>query len=197
MVIITGSREEVTQRLLHNGVALLTNVHSLMHTGQVLQLPEEARALSFTDQPEYYGSRRVHQQVASAPVLPTMRLGEFANALELAIEVFLGLDCFNPPLCFNDRCVQFYREGSIGIEPHRDSGTFRNLIVLYGLAGSGRFSVYDELGGQPKVQLSIVPGSLLLLMAPGFRGGDSRPIHGVNAIRGPRYVLGMRQKVED
>jgi hypothetical protein len=91
--------------------------------------------------------------------------------------------------------VQKYRPGSLGITPHVDGKTHRNIIALTVLDGYGDFYVCKDRAGNNPEPVDMSPGNLFFMRANGFRAHENTPFHYVNNIRGERYVLGIRQKV--
>lgn len=156
-----------------------------------------AQALRYEEQAREFGKRKVRQDVWSAPVRQGSELDGLADQLQDAIESLLGYESFDAPLQFNHRNIQRYEHNSHGIDPHKDHHHNYNLVALFGLAGEGTFTLYDELGGSPRLELIIRPNSLLLMKAPGFCGEQKCPWHGVSKIvggdDGQRYLLGLRQ----
>lgn len=101
---------------------------------------------------------------------------------------------FESPVRFNDLMLQRYSSGEIGITPHRDRTSYRNVICLFVLAGRGRFGVCADRSGNASRELSNAPGELILTRAPGFLQSSARPFHFVRDIVEPRYVFGLRHK---
>lgn len=186
------AREVLVSQLLTDGVVVVANAFS---QADAERLAAAADTLEYEAQPEVYGMRRVRQQVASVALPESGVLAEFADTVECEIAAKLGAEAFGTPLHFNHRNIQRYLDGTLGIEPHRDESSNVNLIVLCGLSGSGRFAIYDELGDQARLRVPILPGSILLMVAPGFYGRGYRPVHGVDEILGTRYLVGLRQHV--
>lgn len=93
---------------------------------------------------------------------------------------------------FNDLIVQRYPEGSRGISPHRDHLRYSGLVVLITLCGAAPFHVCDDRSGAGAKELAMPPGGAVLLAAPGFAGGRSRPFHFLGAVTQPRISLGIR-----
>lgn len=101
---------------------------------------------------------------------------------------------FEGRLAFNDLMLQRYSVGEVGITPHRDRTSYRNLVCLFVLEGEGRFYVCDDRSGSGAREIPHAAGDVLLMRAPGFQGSDERPFHFVRDIRSPRYVFGLRQE---
>jgi hypothetical protein len=101
---------------------------------------------------------------------------------------------FESAVEFNDLMLQRYAPGEIGITPHRDRRSYRNVICLFVLAGLGRFGVCADRSGQSAREISNAPGEVILTRAPGFLGSGTRPFHFVRDISEPRYVFGLRHE---
>ena len=96
-----------------------------------------------------------------------------------------GLATYTP----NEVHLQRYRPGSFGITPHLDGKRYRRLVAFFTTRGRARFSVLRERAGEVIAHVSIGPGSLVLLRAPGLAGvRDGRPFHAI-------APLGSRERV--
>lgn len=95
-----------------------------------------------------------------------------------------------PPL--NEIAVQRYAVGSRGISAHRDHLRYRDLIVLLTLSGSARLFLCDDRSGGGAEEVSIAPGRLVLMRAPGYAGSDERPFHRLGDVSARRYGIGLR-----
>ena len=98
---------------------------------------------------------------------------------------------------FNDLILQHYQVGAAGITPHRDHITYRELVALISLSGSGRFTLCDDRAGTGARRVPIPPGSALLMVAPGFDGRRDRPFHALTDITQERYSLGLRYLMQE
>ena len=197
----TRSRLDVIDALRKDGAILLEGV---MPTRYLDAAAGEATTLTYQSQPtevEAKNNRVVRQDIADIRVPPKGALDELATLLQDWLVQFFGDGVFSSPLNFGGRDIQRYPNGTIGIEPHQDSGIFRGVIALYGLSGSGCFRVYESLGGSERVSFEILPNTLLLMRAQGFLPReipkeDIRPVHSVDTIVGGedgyRYLLGLR-----
>ena len=105
----------------------------------------------------------------------------------------LGERLFATPLRFDDLVLQRYRVGELGITPHRDGLRYVNLAALFTLSGEARFGLCASRDGARATEIDAAPGTVILLRAPGFRGGSERPFHFVSDIRARRYSFGLRQ----
>lgn len=194
MDILAQSRERSIERLKKDGAILIPNLASPEELARYTAL---ARGLEYEEQEKEFGKRRVRQDVASCRVEPGTELSDLADAIQVAITVFLGEKAFDAPLRFNKRNIQRYPHASHGISPHKDHHFNYNLVALFGIDGTGTFTIYEELDGPVRLQLEIVPNSLLIMKAPGFAGEQVCPWHGVSNIVGGedgyRYLLGLRQ----
>ncbi len=99
---------------------------------------------------------------------------------------------FEAPLRFNDLMLQRYAVGDTGITPHRDRTHYRNLIVLFVLAGVGRFRMCTDRSANQGVEIPNVTGDAILIRAPGFSHSTLRPFHALDRIQSRRYVFGLR-----
>ena len=123
-------------------------------------------------------------------------LGRLASTLEaLVAEVAGPQGCLGAPLVLNDLAVQRYPPGSNGIGVHRDALRYRGLVFIVTLAGDSRFCLCDDREGGGARALDDRPGMLGILSAPGFagrEGGEARPFHFVDRVRGGRLSIGLR-----
>lgn len=142
------------------------------------------------------GERAVFQDFEIAREVPREgRLGRLAGELELDLAAALSI-MSDPPIApprLNDLVVQRYTKGSGGISPHRDHLRYRGLVVLLSLSGSARLFLCDDRSGTGAAEVSIAPGRLLLMRAPGFAGSEMRPFHYLGEVSARRYGLGLRQ----
>lgn len=189
-VRIPKSRDDVLCALRFYGATVIRDVVSEQ---DVKRLYEDALALTYTEQPKEYGRRKVRQDVSSAHIPEGSLLWRLGDGLQSALVDCLGADRFSIPLDLNHRNTQRYPDGSYGIGTHLDEKRNINLILLYGVSGYGRFKVYKKRGGHLRTLMEIVPGSVLVMVAPGYEGRDVRPAHGVDQIRGDRIISGYRQ----
>lgn len=174
-------------------------------------IPEAARARLLAEQAgyAYLPSREV---VGSGPTLVRQQLDWFADfpegsaftafttafqALWDAAMAPLNGGGFATPLNLNEMMLNRYEVGSIGITPHRDHISYRNLVVLLVLEGEGLFRVAAARSGQGARAVPAPPGHAIFMRAPGFPGfGDDagRPFHYVAEITRRRTVFGLRQE---
>ncbi len=114
----------------------------------------------------------------------------------LVDEALAGLDDdpFATPLKFDDKMLQRYAAGSIGITPHRDSARYINLACLFTLAGDARLYLCADRAGSEMREIDHAPGSVVFLRAPGFLGSDERPFHTTTEIGVGRVSFGLRQR---
>lgn len=145
------------------------------------------------------GERRVYQDFEICmPVPEGSPFHDCRDAVERLIARAL-LEMPAPPLAraprLNDLVVQRYPAGSQGITAHRDHLCYRGLVAILTLAGTARFFVSTERSGEGAREVSIPPGSLLLMRAPGFAGRDERPFHFLSDVTEERVCLGLRHDV--
>jgi hypothetical protein len=145
------------------------------------------------------GDRRVYQDFEICmPVPDGSPFHDCRDALERLLARAL-LEMPAPPLThppsLNDLVVQRYPVGSQGITAHRDHLCYRDLVAIVTLAGRARFFVSTERSGEHAREVSMPPGSLLLMRAPGFAGRDDRPFHFLTDVTEERVCLGLRHDV--
>ncbi|NIR31617.1 MAG: hypothetical protein GWN84_20360 [Gammaproteobacteria bacterium] len=143
------------------------------------------------------GDRLVRQQLAVADEIPeggafSALRDEFQRLMDGLLSQLEGYP-FESRLWFNETVLQKYERGSIGITPHRDHIAYVNLVCIFNLAGRGRFGVAPDRSGRDARFVDAVPGNVILMRAPGFRGARRRPFHFVSDIEETRYVFGLRQ----
>ena len=143
------------------------------------------------------GANLVHQRLGVMPVLPAhSRFIALAEAFQEWWDHRLADVSpypFESRLTFNDRMLQNYEVGELGITAHRDHAEYRNLICLFVIAGRARFFVCTTRSGAGAREIPHRPGDLILTPAPGLFGAAQRPFHLVRDISMPRYVFGLRQ----
>ncbi len=147
------------------------------------------------------GDAMVRQQLAwFADFAPGSPYRAFAAAYQRlwdrALEAYSGPG-FAVPLGFNELMLNRYEPGSLGITPHRDHITYRNLVALFVLDGAGRFFVAADRTGRDAREVPGPPGHAILMRAPGFPahpGSPERPFHYVTDITRRRTVFGLRQE---
>ncbi len=145
------------------------------------------------------GEREVHQDFEICmPVPDGSPFHDCRDALERllgrALKVMPAPPLTVPPR-LNDLVVQRYPAGSRGITAHRDHLCYRDLVAIVTLAGQARFFVSTDRSGDNAREVSIPPGSVLLMRAPGFAGRDDRPFHFLNDVGEERVCLGLRHDV--
>ena len=143
------------------------------------------------------GEKRVLQRLGVMPVLPACsRFNALADAFQGWWDRRLeGISPypFESRLTFNDRMLQNYEVGEIGISAHRDHIEYRNLICLLVVAGKARFFVCSDRDGADAREIPNDPGDLIITPGPGLFGSPRRPFHLVRDISIPRFVFGLRQ----
>ena len=143
------------------------------------------------------GENRVLQRLGVKPELPAhsgfMGLADaFQDWWDRRLEGISPYP-FESRLTFNDRMLQNYEIGEVGISAHRDHIEYRNLICLLVIAGKARFFVCSGRDGADAREIRNDPGDLIVTPGPGLFGSPRRPFHLVRDISVPRYVFGLRQ----
>jgi hypothetical protein len=164
-----------------------------------LTLLAEAESYTYKSEEEIVGSgdKQVRQHMGSFESFPP---GSAYLALRDAFQSWLDERLssllqypFSSPLHFSSLSLQKYKQGSIGITPHRDGLRYINLICIFVIAGRGRFFVCADRSGKEAVEIDAAPGNAILMRAPGFLGEDMRPFHFVSEVSLTRYSFGLRQ----
>jgi hypothetical protein len=183
--------------LLRAARAGATFVVEALTDGARKRLHAEITAGSFERLPEQIGPYGVRQKAELAQI-PTDRLASYPAVAQLRLDMVQlvhvqgqgipGLTQWRP----NDAAAMRYRNGSLGITPHRDHKRYRHLIAIFMVDGSAAFTHCADREGTPIDRWQTVPGSLVLLRAPG-PAGDKRPFHAVGGpANGPRISLTFR-----
>jgi hypothetical protein len=142
------------------------------------------------------GDRAVTQSFEIVDDVPeTGPLGEVAGELAARLNAVLARPdtpaC--PEISFNDRVVQRYPPGDVGISPHKDHIRYVHLVVNLVLRGFGRLYICPERSFDGALTIDGRAGDALIMRAPGFDGSDHRPFHAIGEVAEGRLVLGLRQ----
>lgn len=161
-------------------------------------LAQSADALSFRTARPLVGSgdRAVTQSFDIAEDIPdACPLSEVGS--ELADRLNAALARADTPTCpsivLNDRVVQRYPAGDVGISPHKDHIRYIHLVVNLVLRGFGRFYICPDRSFADALEIPGVAGDALIMRAPGFDDSDHRPFHAIGDVAQERLVLGLRQ----
>ena len=103
-----------------------------------------------------------------------------------------GCGFFDAEVVFNDWIIQKYEPGYIGITPHRDRTDYRHMICLFVLSGHGRFYISKDRAKRDSMEIANLPGDVILMPGPGFRGMHHRPFHYLEDITTGRWIFGLR-----
>jgi dihydroneopterin aldolase len=162
-------------------------------------LLNEAETYKYKKQPEVVGPMKVKEQLSSSYSLcPGSLFFQLKEDFENYIEGRLKRDefyPFSPKLQFNELSLQLYEKGSIGITPHLDGFSHKNLICVFILTGVAKFAICTDRGGSNPRYLDASPGNVIVMRAPGFMNSDFRPFHLLTDVTERRIVFGLRQKV--
>jgi hypothetical protein len=163
-------------------------------------LLEEAESYDYQKQPEVVGPAKVREQLSSNY---SLRPGSLFFRLRDDFEALLAKKLgalpeypFDTPLKFNESSLQVYEKGSIGITPHVDGLSYRNLICNFVLTGRAEFALCKDRSGAEPLYLDNSPGNAIIMRAPGFLGSGERPFHFLSEVGERRIVFGLRQKAE-
>lgn len=189
-VHIPCDRETILRNLLTTGAMYMENVFS---QEDAFRMAQSACGLNYIPQVGEFGKRQVRLDRVSNTLIPPGVIDRFYRDLQRKLNDLFGPEAFpedEGKLSFDDRSLQFYPHCSSGIQPHLDERPNRLLIVLVTLCGQGRFRIYPDLErlDEPILDIRTQPGSVHLMVGPGFMGRDYRPLHGVDEIVGtPGY----------
>jgi hypothetical protein len=192
-----------TERILGELSSVGATSVRLLEENFRLALLKEAQDYDYEPEDEVVGSgdRVVRQQVSSFDGLPedsgyVLLKNSFQDLLERSLEKLEAYP-FETALNFNSMVLQRYKEGSLGITPHKDGLSYINLVCVFMIGGRGRFYVCSDRSGRDAKEVDASPGNVILMRAPGLFGAeDNRPFHYVTEIEETRYTFGLRQKKE-
>lgn len=163
------------------------------------ELLNEAEGYKYEKQPEVVGPHKVREQISSNykfhPGSLFVRLKEDFQTLLNQNKSDSNYP-FSPNLDFNELSLQLYEKGSIGITPHLDNFSSKNLICIFVITGHAKFALCDDREGSNPRFLDTTPGNVIIMRAPGFKNQDIRPFHFVNDITERRIVFGLRQNIK-
>lgn len=101
---------------------------------------------------------------------------------------------FDSRLEFTHMTLNFYKNGSPGLQKHSDPAICRNLICIFVIDGRCRFLIYPATQSREDYkELDSSPGNLIILRAPGFYGMNDCIPHSVSDVSGVRYSFVLRQ----
>lgn len=164
-------------------------------------LHDEISAGSFKPLPKQIGRYGVRHEaellqigpdrVTSYPTVARLRR-DLVQLVHLHAQDIPGLTAWQP----NDIAAMRYRTRSLGITPHGDNKQYRHLIAIFTIEGSTTFTHCADRDGTVLDRWQTMPGSLVLLRAPGPPGaGQTRPFHTVSGpTNGPRVSLTFRMR---
>jgi hypothetical protein len=191
------------ERILEELSSVGTTSVRLLEEDFRVALLKEAQDYDYQPEDEIVGSgdRVVRQQVSSFNGFPedgsyVLLKDSFQDLLERRL-ARLGDYPFETALSFNSMVLQRYKQGSIGITPHKDGLKYISLVCVFCIGGRGRFYVCSDRSGRDAKEVDASPGNVILMRAPGLFGAeDNRPFHYVTEIEETRYTFGLRQKKE-
>ncbi len=161
-----------------------------------LELLEEAKRypLRYINNRVGSGDNEVRQEMLLQNELNTD--GSFGQLVRHFQEMFdtsiAGCDYFEDTVVFNDWIIQKYLPAHLGITPHRDRTDYRHLICLFVLSGHGRFQICEDRNKSNNIEIVNLPGDVILMPGPGFRGMERRPYHHLDSITSERWIFGLR-----
>src|SRR5262245_135978 len=163
-------------------------VHEALQGSFRQRILSEIEGAPFETLPERAGRKGVRQQAScfvvrddmgAYPLVRELR-DELVSRLREQADPLPGLRAWSP----NHASVQRYAPESIGVSPHLDGRHFRYLVAVFTLEGAASFALCTDRTGTVLHQWETLPGSLVLMRAPGLAGcDDGRPLH---TVRGPQ-----------
>lgn len=192
---ISNTAQETLARTLQNSdVCVLT----LLTKDTCTALTDEVAKLSFTKAEHVYGTHLVEQHFSySYDYKEDGLVHKLQNELEdfLSTITIQNTSIFETPLSFNEIATQEYEPSLIGITTHKDESIFKNIIVVCNITGSATFYTTTSRDNGKETSYLVEPGDVIFMKAPGFLGGNSRPLHGVREILSRRTSITFRQKI--
>lgn len=157
--------------------------------------------LHFNAQTRIVGKMRVRQEMDACTDFPEYNpILYFRDSFQVVLGDILreiGAKFFSTPLRFNDVRVHRYWPGSIGITPHVDGKSNKNLICIFVLWGHLQFYLCKNRSGNGPVCVPSTVGNLIMIRAPGFKGQSRQPFHRVLRSDECRMTLGLRQHLSN
>lgn len=190
---LPGTREDAIRALDLTGYWF---VHRAFAQALAGELAVESMAARFVTNAQFYQETWGRDDLLTAQVPGSGVVNEFTTDLEGELSDFFGESVFTDPLAFNERVLQRYPDPCSGVNPHADDACCRNMIVIAGLQGSAHFRLYTKRGGSVTSSCRIEPGSVMVVKAPGFLGGNDQPVHSVTHVKNDRLILALRQVKE-
>lgn len=171
----------------------------LLPEGRRVSLVRAADLCTYEAQPTVVGKHKVREELSSCNEFPegspfTALYEEMTDFLNVKLSQAKLKPFGTEPIPFNEFNLQKYEKGSIGITPHMDNKSSRNLILVLTLKGKGDFFLCADREGTGRRKLPVAPGTLTILRAPGFMGSSRRPFHCITNITEERIVFGVRNK---
>ncbi len=124
---------------------------------------------------------------------------ELAQGLHDAFTTADHADLLHAKLTFDDLTLHQYGKTpdgqTYGIGPHRDFGSYINLVVVVLLRGPSNFYICKDRDTSNSQLMDAKPGNIILMRGGNFGDGTlSRPMHYVSRL-GPegRISFGLRQ----
>ncbi|MDE0309326.1 MAG: hypothetical protein OXI60_05780 [Acidiferrobacterales bacterium] len=161
-----------------------------------LELLEEAQSypLRYINNSMGRGKNEVRQEMfLQTQLCMNGAFGELVRDFQtLFNDSIAGCDLFDADVVFNDWIIQKYVPGCIGITPHRDRTDYRHMICLFVLSGHGRFHISRDRVKTGSMEVVNLPGDVILMPGPGFKGMSHRPFHYLEDVTTDRWIFGLR-----
>jgi hypothetical protein len=190
-------RNEVIHNLAKNSACV---VDDFITPSTLKDLQDELPRLKFHPQPSTYGKHNVTQNFELAEEFDQQ---SYLFAVQMVFERMLNAAFTSSSpwpiseiLHFNEARIQRYQPCKVGISPHRDGAKFINIIALLVLEGAGEFCICDDRDGTNTVAYKNKPGSLILMVGPGFLNENRQPFHYVRNVTTQRTTFAFRHHKE-
>lgn len=184
--------EKVVHELLEHGACSFP----IFTPEYCAELVREAEKYEYVRQPEVLSGGKVREQISSFKNFPEDSLfhkvaDDFAELLYRKSST----NSFASPLCFNEFNLQRYDKGSLGVTPHKEGKSCRNLVAVFILKGNAKYAICKDRGGTDPRYFDTTPGNVIVMRGVGFYGKNDQPMHFVSDVTSERIVFTMRQKV--
>ena len=200
-------RNQLSSKFNHISIQHLTGAIRILHHIRAVSVPiltDDFRQ-KLLDEAQNYPLRYINNSMGSGKneVKQEMylqnqlrmngALGELVSNFQILFnDSISGLEFFDAEVVFNDWIIQKYVPGCIGITPHRDRTDYRHMICLFVLSGYGRFHISKDRVKSDSMEIVNLPGDVILMPGPGFKGMHHRPFHYLEDITTDRWVFGLR-----
>lgn len=179
-----------TEQLLEKGVTMF---QFLPWAESQIIINELLASQTFSPAKFKLGKRNVVQNFEESKINPIEAPKTMMKLRALEKELRLTIPDLSAHFMLNEFTLQAYKPPlDCGIDIHKDSVRFHDLIPIIVLKDGGKFMVYDDEFGSNPVEIPATVGSCILMR--GYVPGkpDMRRYHGVFSIMQERLTLACR-----